>query len=640
MSYLEPIMQQNFLEYASYVVVDRAIPDVRDGCKPVQRRILHTLFTMDDGKFHKVANVIGESMKLHPHGDASIANALVVLANKDYFIEKQGNFGNVITGHSAAASRYIECRLTPLARETVFNKALTTWEKSYDGRRQEPIFLPAKLPIVLMLGIEGIAVGMATKVLPHNFCELLRGQIKILQGKPFRILPDFQHGGIVDVSEYDLGRGKVRVRAKLESDGEKRIFIREIPYSTTTESLIASIESAAQKNKVKISSINDFTTDKVEIELILSRGVYADDVIQQLYAYTDCEVSITSNIIAIEDRRPVVWSVNDLLRYLTAQLREQIKAELNYELSKLADKHHWMTLEQIFIENKVYKALERVKSEKGLKDAVYKGMAPFAKKFVRPIDDDDVKRLLALPIRRISAFDIEKHRKDVGDVLAAIKALKTKLRNLTKTTITYLEDILARYGKQYKRRTKVEGFETVDKRAVASQNIKLNYDKKSGFFGSSVKGKDLQLTVSEYDVVLVICADGTYSIMTPQEKVLLSAKILYCEVFDPEEGVHFTVVYRDAKKIAYAKRIHIHKFIRNKQYRLVKDAKGRLDVLLEGDRKETVDLTFTPAARQRVKGAKFKLSELEMTAVTARGIRLAPKPVSKISVVKRKSAKS
>jgi len=635
MSYLEPIMQQNFLEYASYVVVDRAIPDVRDGCKPVQRRILHTLFTMDDGKFHKVANVIGESMKLHPHGDASIANALVVLANKEYFIEKQGNFGNVITGHSAAASRYIECRLTPLARETVFNKALTTWDKSYDGRRQEPVFLPAKLPIVLMLGIEGIAVGMATKVLPHNFCELLRGQIKILQGKPFRILPDFQHGGIVDVSEYDLGRGKVRVRAKLESDGEKKIFIREIPYSTTTESLIASIESAAQKNKVKISSINDFTTNKVEIELVLSRGVYAEDVIQQLYAYTDCEVSITSNIIAIEDRRPVIWSINDLLRKLTAQLREQIKAELNYELSKLQDKHHWMTLEQIFIENKVYKALEKVKTEKGLKDSVYKGMKPFAKKFVRPMDDDDVKRLLALPIRRISAFDIEKHRKDVDEVLAAIKVLKSKLRSLTKTTITYIEDILGRYGKQYKRRTKVEGFETVDKRAVASQDIKLNYDKKSGFFGSNVKGKDIQLTVSEYDVVLVICVDGSYSIMTPQEKVLLPAKIMYCEVFDPEEGVHFTTVYRDAKKIAYAKRIHIHKFIRNKQYRLIKDAKGRLDVLLEGDRKETVDLSFTPAARQRVKGVKFKLSDLELTSVTARGVRLASKPVSKVSLKKR-----
>lgn len=635
MSYLEPIMQQNFLEYASYVVVDRAIPDVRDGCKPVQRRILHTLFNVDDGKFHKVANVVGETMKLHPHGDASIANALVVLANKEYFIEKQGNYGSIVTGHAAAAPRYIECRLTPLARETLFNKALTTYEKSYDGRRQEPVFLPAKLPMVLMLGIEGIAVGMATKILPHNFCELLRGQIKILQGKPFRVLPDFRQGGIVDVSEYDQGRGKVRVRAKLEADGEKRILVREIPYSTTTENLISSIESAVQKNKVKISSINDFTTDKVEIELVLSRGVYAEDVIQQLYAYTDCEVSISSNILAIQDRRPVVWTVNDLLRELTTQLREQIKAELNYELGKLEDKHHWMTLEQIFIENRVYKALERVKTEKGLKESVYKGMKPFTSSFVRAIDDDDVKRLLALPIRRISAFDIEKHRKDVGEVLKAIKAIKAKLRNLTKTTITYLEDILARYGKPYRRRTKVEGFESVDKRAVASQNIKLNYDKKSGFFGSNVKGKDLQLTVSEYDVVLVICADGSYSIVTPQEKILMASKILYCEVFDPEEGVHFTVVYRDAKKVAYAKRVHIHKFIRNKQYRLVKDPKGRLDVLLEGDRREFVDVVFTPAARQRVKGARFKLSDLELTSVTARGIRIASKPVSKVTVKKK-----
>ena len=288
MSYLEPVMQQNFLEYASYVVVDRAIPNLNDGCKPVQRRILNTLFEVDDGKFNKVANIIGETMKLHPHGDASIGAALVVLANKEYFIERQGNFGNPTTGHAAAAPRYIECRLTELAKDTLFNKNLTEYQPSYDGRKKEPVILPVKLPVILMLGTEGIAVGMATRILPHNFKELLKAQIKILEDKRFKLYPDFMQGGIMDVSEYKDGLGKIKVRAKLEPVGDKKILIREVPFSTTTEGLIASIEAAAQKNKVKIASINDFTTESVEIELTLSRGVYAEEVSPQLYAYTDC----------------------------------------------------------------------------------------------------------------------------------------------------------------------------------------------------------------------------------------------------------------------------------------------------------------------------------------------------------------
>ena len=316
MSHLEPLMKQNFLEYASYVIVDRAIPDIRDGCKPVQRRILHTLYENDDGKFHKVANIIGESMKLHPHGDASIGEALVVLANKEYFIEKQGNYGNIMTGHQAAAARYIECRLTPLARETLFNPSLSRFQSSYDGRRQEPVYLPAKVPVVLMLGTEGIAVGMATRILPHNLKELLEAQISVLRGKKVLLVPDFAQGGRIDVTDYDDGLGKVKVRATLEAVGDKKVVVREVPYSTTTESLIASIENAIQKGKVKISSINDFTTDKVEIELILSRGIYASEVIPQLYAYTDCEVSISSNIVVIQDRHPLELSVFEVLKFL------------------------------------------------------------------------------------------------------------------------------------------------------------------------------------------------------------------------------------------------------------------------------------------------------------------------------------
>ncbi|MED5465160.1 MAG: DNA topoisomerase IV subunit A, partial [Myxococcota bacterium] len=504
MSYLEPVMQQNFLEYASYVVVDRAIPNLNDGCKPVQRRILNTLFEVDDGKFNKVANIIGETMKLHPHGDASIGAALVVLANKEYFIERQGNFGNPITGHAAAAPRYIECRLTELAKDTLFNKNLTEYQPSYDGRKKEPVILPVKLPVILMLGTEGIAVGMATRILPHNFKELLKAQIKILEDKRFKLYPDFMQGGIMDVSEYKDGLGKIKVRAKLEPVGDKKILIREVPFSTTTEGLIASIEAAAQKNKVKIASINDFTTESVEIELTLSRGVYAEEVIPQLYAYTDCEVSISSNVLVIKDRHPQVMKVANVLRELTEQLKETLRAELKFELEQLENRQHWLTLEQIFIEKRIYKRIEKAKTEESVFKEVYEGMKPFKKRFVRELSDEDVKRLLELRIRRISAYDIAKNRKDLDEILAAIKKVKARLRNMVKTTITYLEGLLEKYGKLYPRRTKVETFEAVDKKAVARQNIKLTYDKKSGFFGSAVRSGDRTLTVSEYDVVLAV----------------------------------------------------------------------------------------------------------------------------------------
>jgi topoisomerase-4 subunit A len=635
MSNLEPLMKQNFLEYASYVILDRAVPDLRDGCKPVQRRLLHTLFEMNDGHFHKVANVIGETMKLHPHGDASIGDALVVLANKEYFIDKQGNFGNVITGHRAAAPRYIECRLTPLALETLFNKNLTEFADSYDGRRPEPVVLPAKLPMVLLLGIEGIAVGLATKVLPHNLIELLKAQIKVIKKEKVKLYPDFLSGGIMDVSEYDDGRGKVRLRARIDQKGDKTLVIREIPHGTTTESLIASIETAAQKNRVKVSSIDDFTTDKVEIEVSLSRGCYAEEVIPQLYAYTDCEVSLNSNIVVIDNRHPVELTVTELLDRLTKQLREQIKAELEWELQQLEDRQHWLTLEQLFVENRVYKKIETIKTADGVNKAVWTGMEKFKKQFVRSMTDDDVKRLLDLRIRRISAYDIEKNRKDLDELIAQMKSLRSKLKNLSKTCVAYLDDLIKRYGEQYKRQTKVATFESVDKKDVARQDIKINYDAKTGFIGSQVRGADRQITVSEYDRILAISSDGSYRIMAPMEKKLLPGKLLYCELFNLEEGLTFTVVYRDKDKIAYGKKVQVLKFIKDKEYQLIKGDKGKVDLLiLEGEPLGTIHLGFVPAKRQRVKSAQFDLEELELTGVAARGIRLAPKPVSKVKVLK------
>jgi topoisomerase-4 subunit A len=408
MAQLETLMRRNFVDYASYAILDRAIPDLRDGLKPVQRRILHTLFEMHDGRYHKVANVIGETMKLHPHGDASIGDALVVLASKGFFIDRQGNFGNLLTGHPAAAPRYIECRLTPLALENLFNEALTEFAPSYDGRNKEPLCLPSKLPVVLMQGIEGIAVGMATKILPHNLVELWRAQIDLLRGESIEIQPDFPQGGIADVSAYDDGRGKVEIRARIAKRGDKRVVISEVPYGTTTESLIASIEAAVQKGRVKVASIDDFTTDRVEIELALPRGVTAAEVIPQLYAYTDCSVSVSSNVVVIVDRRPVQMTVSEALQALTEQLRERIRAELEWERGQLVDRQHWLTLEQIFVEQRVYKRIEDATTEEAVRDEVLTGMAAFEELFVRPLVDEDVKRLLELRIRRISAYDIER----------------------------------------------------------------------------------------------------------------------------------------------------------------------------------------------------------------------------------------
>jgi topoisomerase-4 subunit A len=638
MATLEPLMQQNFLEYASYVIVDRAIPDIRDGCKPVQRRILHTLAELHDGKFHKVANVIGETMKLHPHGDASIGDALVVVANKEYFIERQGNFGNVVTGHPAAAPRYIECRLTELARETLFNKELTEWQQSYDGRRQEPVFLPVKLPVLLLIGAEGIAVGMATRILPHNLPELLEAQIKVLRHQSFQLAPDFPTGGLVDVSEYDDGRGKVRVRARIEAEGDKRIVIREVPFSTTTESLIASLESAAQKGKVKIASINDFTTDKVEIEILLPRGVHSDEVIPQLYAYTDCEVSVSSNLVVIRDGHPAMVTVGEALRYLTDRLRDQICAELELEIGKLRDRQHWLTLEQLFIENRVYKRIEEAKTEQAVRLEVHEGMQPFRRRMVRALTDEDVERLLEIRIRRISAWDIARNRRQIEQVKGGIAEAEAKLENLTQTTVIYLQDLLARYGDAYPRRTEITAFETVDRRQVAAQNIKIAYDPETGFFGSEVKGAEYQMSLSEYDRVLIVCDDGSFRICGPVGKLLLPGRVLHCDRFDEETGRAFAVVYRDKERNAFGKRVHIHKFIRDKEYELIKGRAGKIDLLLPDDTAEVIRLHYVPKKRQRVSESDFDLAVLDFMGISARGVRLAPKPAARIRKIRREEA--
>jgi len=634
MGLLKPLMERNFLEYASYVIMDRAIPDLRDGCKPVQRRILHTLHEMHDGKFHKVANVIGECMKLHPHGDASIGDALVVLANKEYFIEKQGNFGNLLTGHQAAAARYTVCRLTPLAVETLFNPALTEYLPSYDGRRREPKELPAKVPVLLMLGAEGIAVGMSTTILPHNFIELLEAQIAILRDEKFELAPDFLQGGSIDVSEYADGQGKIRIRARIEKvSGAQKLVVREVPYSTTTTSLISSIESAVQKGKVSISTISDFTTDKVEIELHLSRGAEAQAVIDQLYAHTDCEVSINSNIVVIRNDRPVEVTVSDYLREFTGILKKQIKAELEHELSNLENRRHWLTLEQIFIENRVYKLIEKAATEESVRKHVLDGMKPFKKLFVRAMTDEDVTRLLDLRIRRISAYDIKKNRGEIDDIVAAIRQVNAKLRNLTKTTIGWLSGLADKYRELYPRRTEIETFHTVDKVAVAKANIRLSYDRDAGYFGSSVRGSEFVMNVTEYDRILVVTADGTYRIMAPAEKAWMPGPVLHASIWDAQKGAHFVLVYLDADRVAWGKRVHIERFITNKTYSLVKEGSVGIEFLSESRNPGKIELKMVPAKRQKVKAVTVDLNKIPACGLTARGTKLTNKPVERAALV-------
>jgi topoisomerase-4 subunit A len=633
MSYVEPLMRQNFLEYASYVIVDRAIPDVRDGCKPVQRRILTTLFDMDDGRFHKVANVIGDTMKLHPHGDASIGDALVVLANKEYFIERQGNFGNILTGHPAAAPRYIECRLTDLARETLFNKKLTAHQPSYDGRKEEPVFLPAKLPVLLMLGTEGIAVGMATRILPHNFGELLEAQIQLLEGEPIALFPDFPQGAILDPVEYEDGLGKVRVRARLEIARDKKtIIVREIPYSTTTEGLIQSIETAVQKNKLKVATIEDRTAEQVEIVLHLPRGVYAGEVEPQLYAYTHCEVSISSNIVVIRDDKPAEMTVTQILELLTERLRQQIKAELELELSELEDKQHFLTLEQIFIENRVYKRIETAKTAETVRQEVWDGMAEYREFFVRDMTDEDVERLLQIRIRRISVYDINKYRQQIDDIVRAIRDTRQKLRSLTRTTIGYLEGLLEKYGDRYPRRSEIAAFDVVSKQEVARQDLKLSYDPQTGFFGTEVKGKKHKLAVSEYDKILVVTGDGTYRVIDPPDKLFLGTGVLAIELFDKDEGVVLTYLYRDPDKVSWAKKVHVTGFIKDKVYDLVKDGAGKVDRLWVGEVDHLVHLKYVPMKRQRKTDDWYDLEQLGFCGLPSRGTRIAAKPVQYLKI--------
>ncbi len=628
MAYVDLLYNDYFIEYASYYIKERAIPYLHDGLKPVQRRILHSLHELDDGKFHKVANIVGHTMKYHPHGDQSINGALVVLANKDLFIDKQGNFGNIHTGDEAAAGRYIECRLTPLAREVLFNKELTEYIDSYDGRNKEPVVFPAKIPVLLTQGAEGIAVGMSTRIMPHNLIELLTAQISYLNDGSFQILPDFPTGGLADVSGYDDGNGKILVRARLDIEDPKRIIIREVPFGTTTESLIASIEDAVRKNRVKVSAIQDYTAENVEIELKLARGVYTEEVVDALYAFTDCEVSISPNLMLIDGDRPRVMSVTEVLQYNVDQLVNILTAELRLEEGKLNERMHAKNLEQIFIENRVYKSIEEQKSAADVQQAVLSGLLPFAAEIAREVRDEDIEMLLKIPIRRISLYDINRAKKEMKEIEIRLREIKVHLNAIIPYAISFLEGIVERYRKQFPRRTELTSFEKMDIREAAKRDLKLRYDAQTGYLGYAVNGNAL-FDVSQFDRVLVIRKDGNYSVMDVPDKLFIDKGMLYCGFIDKD--LVFNSVYRDKNGFAYIKRCVIEKFILNKVYELVPEGCKLLKMTTHSDK--MVSLAYKAKPRLRKLNEEFSIAQYPVRGLRAGGIRLAAKELQGCKII-------
>lgn len=635
MAYVKNLFDQNFIQYASYVIRDRAIPEITDGLKPVQRRIIHTLIKNDDGRFTKVANVVGKVMAYHPHGDASIYTALVNLANKNLFIDKQGNFGNLYTGDGASAPRYIECRLNPITKEILnTNPEITQYVDTYDSRDVEPVAFKAKLPLVLIMGAEGIAVGMSTYILSHNIHEVIEAERKCLRGEKFQLFPDFPTGGLIDVSDYQDGLGKIITRAKMDTSDDKKIVITELPYGSTTESLCDSVEKAAKNGKVKISSIQDYTSDSVNIEIKLPRGVYSKDVIDALYAFTECEQTVYCNLLVIKDNMPVQMTCTQVIEYHSKQLVEILKEELEYEKRQLTEKLHLRTIERIFVEERIYKKIETQKTEEGVNKAVKDGFKPFLAELIRPITDEDVDHLLKIPIRRISLYDINKNKQEVKAINDRIKEINRLLKHLVDYAISYLDGIEKKLDStSSKRKTKITNINAVDVKTVVKRDMPLKYDEKSGNLGTDVSGGIELLKVTPYDKVLYVRKSGIYTVSESPKKIFVGPKLAYCGLADKESlsKVLFTIIYRDPQtQYAYIKRCRIPSFIMNRDYFFAPDG---MEVLHIDTKKDfSFKLNYVKKPKVKILSEKFKASNYEEKSLKAKGVRLAAKEVQDITL--------
>lgn len=623
-----------FLEYASYVILDRAVPHIDDGLKPVQRRILHTLWDMDDGRFHKVANVVGACMRFHPHGDASIGAALVAIGQRGFLIEPQGNYGNMLTGDEAAAPRYIEARLTAFAKDVLFNPKTTTWQLSYDGRAKEPVTLPAKFPIVLLDGAEGIAVGLSTKILPHNFNDLCRAAINHLQGKTFRIYPDFPTGGIADFSEYSDGErgGKVKVRAKIEARGKNVLAITELPYGTTTESLIESILAANAKGKIKIRHVDDNTADAVEILVHLPAGSEPEKIIQQLYVFTGCQQNISpAACVIVQDEktgndRPEFLGVREILKRSVEKTRELLKRELEIRLGELEQQWHWDSLERIFIEERIYRRIEKSKTWESVLAEIREGLQPFLKQLRREVTDDDIARLTEIRIKRISAYNRFQADEAMKKTEAEMKEVKFNLKNLTDYAIKWFEMLAEKYGKGHKRRTSYDEIQEISAKEVVSANQRLYVNREEGFIGLNWRQHEFVQECTILDSALCIMADGSLKVSKVADKVFMGRDILHCAVFPADGDKNFyTMLYQDKESgKAFAKKFQIGGLSRDKLYPLVKSEGSKVLYLevskTEKEMPKTLHVSLDGRSGARVHEIDFDLTPVPVSTRSAKGL--------------------
>ena len=567
-----------FLDYASYVILERAVPALNDGLKPVQRRLLHAMKDMDDGRYHKVANIIGQTMRFHPHGDASIGDALVQMGQKDLLIDCQGNWGNILTGDGAAAPRYIEARLTKFALHVAYSPKVTTWQLSYDGRANEPLHLPMKFPMLLAMGVEGIAVGLSTKILPHNFIELIDASIKVLQEKSFKILPDFPTGGIADFTNYNDGeRGsRVRVRARISQLDKSTLVITEIPFSTTTSSLIDSVLKANDKGKIKIKKIEDNTAENVEILIHLPPGISPDKTIDALYAFTNCEVSIAPLACSIHEDTPLFIDVREVLRRSTEATKGILKAELEIRLSELQEQWHFASLERIFIENKIYRDIEEAETWEQVIEFIRKGLSPHIQHLMREVTDEDIARLTEIKIKRISKFDSDKANDKILELEGKIEAVKHDLAHLTDFAINYFKDLKERFGKGRERKTEIATFDSVEAAKVVIRNQKLYVNREEGFVGYGMKRDEYVCDCSDIDDIIVIRKDGRFSVSKVKDKAFFGKDIAYVAVWKKgDERTVYNVIYLDgASKVSYVKRFSVTSITRDREYDITQGSKG------------------------------------------------------------------
>ena len=627
-----------FLDYASYVILERAVPAIEDGMKPVQRRILHSMKEMDDGRYNKVANIIGQSMQYHPHGDASIGDALVNMGQKDLLIDTQGNWGDVRTGDDAAAPRYIEARLSKFALDVAFNAKTTDWQLSYDGRKNEPVTLPMKFPMLLAQGAEGIAVGLATKILPHNFCELIDASIKYLKGKKFEIYPDFQTGGTMDAAAYNEGRrgGKIRVRAIIEEQDKKTLIIKSVPFGVTTTQLMESIVKANDQGKIKIKKVTDHTAADVEIFVELAPGISPDITIDALYAFTDCEVGISPNACVIVDKKPQFLGVPELLRVSADNTKQLLKRELEIKLSELQEKWHYTSLEKIFFEEKIYKELEK-KHETWDKvlEAIDKAFGPFKKVLKRDISREDIVKLTEKPVRRIYRLDIDQLNEQIKALEADIQQVLFDLDHLTEYAVAYYENLLKKYGKGRERKTEIKQFDVIQAKTVAIANIKLYVNYADGFVGTGLKKDELITEVSELDDVIAFTKGGIMKVVKVSDKTFIGKDIIHVAVFQKsDERTTYNMIYVDGKTgVSYAKRFNVTGITREKEYDLSKGSeKSRVHYFSANanGEAEVVKIVLSPNCSAKKKELEFYFEELEIKGRSSIGNQVSKYPIKSV----------